>query len=75
MLCGMSTLILLLIIIAIRDAWEKVFSKKANTDFGKGVRKFIEMFPERQRTDSFDFSDVHKLVLNIYPHSSSRECY
>ena len=31
------------------------------------MRELIELFPEGQSIDSFNFSDVHKLVLNIFP--------
>ena len=52
---------------AVQCAWDSIFSKRVKGHVSKEMIAFEDLFPATRSIESFELSDVHKVVLEIYP--------
>ena len=57
---------------AVQAAWDQIYYGRQGSHLPENLQRLTQIFPEYRSIDSFDFSRVHKVVLNIYPLSLER---
>lgn len=57
---------------AIHAAWDEIYSQGRSRSLPEDLQELTRLFPEYRNLDFFDFSNVHKVVLNIFPLSLDR---
>lgn len=56
----------------VQAAWDEIYLRRRNSQLPEDLQELTRIFPEYRSIDSFDFSNIHKVVLNIYPLSLER---